>query len=251
MNRLSKTGLFSALSLVFVTVFASSLPVMAATTSPFCNNLQNRASQITTNLTNMKNKVDDAWSKASQTLTTNRQKEDQEIATDRQTWDTQRQDNYTKLEAKATTDSQKAAVQAYITAVNNAVATRRTAYDAARTAFRSGVDSAIATRHSEVTDQLNAFVDSANSAIATAEASCIANPANGATIRSTLIDSLKTARTTFQTDRKDDSKIGTQVVQLAQVRKAAFKAADAAFATSLSAARQALKAAFGSSSSNI
>lgn len=217
--------------------------------SSFCTNLANHTDKISSNLGDLSGKVTPAWAKQDQELTTKWQQADQKIAADRQKADSERSADFTKLEAKAKTDAQKQAVITYEAAVHNAVATRRDAYDAARQAFRTGVQDAISGRHDTVNAQLGTFQSSVNSAIATAKASCAANPADGQAIRQTLQTSLKAARTTFQSDRKGDNTVGSQVKQLVVTRKAAFKTADKAFQDSLTAARQALKQAFGNSNS--
>jgi hypothetical protein len=215
----------------------------------FCTNLANHTDKIATGLSDRSGKVTPAWSKQDQKLTAGWQKTDQTVAADRQKADSDLNADFTKLEAKAKTDNQKQAVQTYEAAVHNAIATRRDAYDAARQAFRTGVQDAVSGRHDTVTAQLDTFQSSVSSAISTAKDSCTANPNDAQVIRQTLRASLKSARTTFQIERKADNTVGSQVKQLVVTRKAAFKAADKAFQDSLSTARQALKQAFGNSNS--
>lgn len=219
-----------------------------AKTSPFCNNLSTTTNGITTKISDLQGKVSQAWSTQDQKLASDAQSVDQKVAAARQKADSERSADFTKLEAKATTGTQKQAVQDYETAVNNAVATRRAAYDAARQTFRDGVKSAVDSRRSTVSGQASTFEDSVNSAIATAQASCSSDPGAGAAARTAFVSSLKTARQTFNGSRKDDTKIGQQVSQLAATRNAAFKAADQAFQNSLKTARQALVQAFGKKS---
>ncbi|HEX4774016.1 MAG TPA: hypothetical protein VH234_00670 [Candidatus Saccharimonadales bacterium] len=217
-------------------------------TSPFCTKLSSDASSITSKMGGLQGKVTQAWVQQDQKLSTDWQNVDQKVATDRQTADTERAADFTKLEAKATTGTQKQAAQTYEAAVNTAVSTRRSAYDVARQTFRDGVKSAIATRRSTVDSQTSSFNDSVNSAIATAEASCNSDPSSGTATRTAFVSSLRTARQSFTADRKDDSKVGFQVQQLAATRDAVFKAADQVFQTSLTTARQTLIQAFGKTS---
>ena len=251
MSRLSKRSVpvLTAVGLVAgVAIPLTSLTAYTyAATSPFCTTLPSKAAAITAQLTNLSNKVSQAWSQQDQKIAADELKVDQDVAADRAKADSDRAADFTKLEAKATTTAEQQAVKTYEAAVLSAVTTRRSAYDAARQAFRTGLKNAIAARRSTITSQLTAFQDSANAALGTAEASCSSDPSNGAVIRTTLQASLKSARETFQGDRKDDPTVGSQVQQLAATRKAAFTAADQALQASLSAARQALEQAFGGS----
>ena len=217
-------------------------------TSPFCTNLSSEAGTITAKLGDLSGKVSAAWSQQDQKQTTQWQQVDKKVTADRQQADTKRKSNLTTLTTKATTDSQKQAIQTYETAVQNAVSVRRGAYDTARQTFRSSVQSAISGRRATVTIQLSTLQASVNAAISTAQSSCASDPNGGPTIRAALQTSLKSARETFRSDRKADEMVGTQVKQLAAKRDASFKATDQVFQTSLSTARQALKQAFGKSS---
>lgn len=217
-------------------------------TSQFCTNLPNDANTVTSKLSDLQGKLTQAWSQQDQKLATAWQNVDQKVAAERQKADSDRAADFVKLEAKATTGTQKQAVQDYETAVNNAVSTRRAAYDSARTTFRNGVQAAISARRSTISGQESTFVSSVNSAISTAEASCASNPGEGVAARTAFVASLKSARQTFEADRKGDAGIDQQVKQLAATRDAAFQAADQAFQSSLKSARQALEQAFGKSS---
>jgi hypothetical protein len=259
-NKAAKAGsIISVASLLVAPVSSFALSTHAATaaaasksqTSPFCTNLAAHANAISTSLTDRSGKVTSAWSQQDQKLTTEWQQVDQKVAAGRQKADTDRNADFTKLEAKAKTGAEKQAIQTYEAAVHGAVTTRRAAYDDARQAFRTGVQAAISGRHATVTSQLDIFQSSVNSAISTAEASCASDPGSGPAIRQTLQASLKSARTTFQSDRKGDNTIGSQVKQLAATRDAAFKTADKVFQTSLSNARQTLQQAFGKTNNSV
>ncbi|MEO8105274.1 MAG: hypothetical protein ABI602_02965 [Candidatus Saccharibacteria bacterium] len=214
-------------------------------TSPFCTELPSKAATIETQFTNLSSKVSQDWAQQVVKQTTQYQQVDQTVATDRQKADTERTADFSKLDEKATTSTEKQAVQTYEAAVIHAVTVRRAAFDSARATFRSGVKSAISARHTPVTDQLNTFQASITGAINTAEASCMSNPASGVVVRQAFVTSLKSARQTFQADRKNDTTIGSQVTQLAATRNAAFKAASQTLQSSITAARQTLLQAFG------
>lgn len=216
-----------------------------AKTSPFCTNLSAKMGAFTGQITTLSGKATQAWTTQDQKLLAEYQKVDQDVTADRQKADTDRSTNFTKLEAKATTDAQKQAVKTYEAAVHTAVDTRRSAYDTARQAFRTGVKGIILARRDTVTAQLNQFKSTVAADFATTQTNCTSNPSGSTAARETLMANLKTARQTFQNSRKNDETVGSQVKQLAQTRNDAFKAADQAFKASMTAARTALKQAFG------
>lgn len=229
---------------------ASAVAAKATADSPFCTNLSSNTTKITGSITSLTGKLDSARTAEDQKVASDRAKWAAEIQAARTKADTQRQDGYAKLMAKATTDTEKAAVTAYETSITDAVSVRRTANDTARATFQSGVDSARAARRSTVNSQASAFTSAVNTAISTAETSCAADSsaAGGPAIRTAFIASLKSARTTFQGARKDDDKIGDQVKALAATRDAAIKANDVTFESAAKAARQTLQTVFGKSS---
>ena len=258
MSRISKTGVITAsvissvgLLLAPATTLALGARATTASTSAFCTNLPTKASDITAKLNDLTGKVTQAWSQQDQKLTADEAKVDQTVTADRARADAERAADFAKLEAKATTDSEKQAVTTYEATVKDAVSTRRAAYDAARQTFRDGVKSAITARQSTITGQMSTFQSSASSALATAEASCASNATNGATIRQTLVASLKSARQTFESQRQADATVGNQVSQLAATRNTAFQTADQTFKNSMTTARTALKQAFGNKSSTV
>lgn len=255
MNRLFKVTRSSALigsglALTAVTVAPVNSWALASS-SPFCTNLPNKAVTINNQLSTLVDKVHTAWTTQDQKITADEQKVDQDVTTDRQTADTKRDNEFTQLKTKATTDAEKQAVNTYVAAVNAAVTARRNAYDAARQTFRTGLENTITGRRDTLSSQMSTFQGAASAALSTAEAACNSNPANGPAIRTTLVASLKTARTTFQSERQSDSKVGDTVSQLAATRNTSFKAADQTFQASMIAARDTLKQAFGSSSASV
>ena len=255
MKRLFKSMMLSstaAIGLMLVAPLGSfALGTKVTTTDPtsyFCTNVASKTATISSKRTGLSDKVTQAWTQRDQKLSNGWQQVDQNVTTDRQQADTKQASNFTKLEAKATTDSEKQAVQTYESSIKSAVTIRRSAYDSARQTFRTGVQAAISTRRAVVTTQLDAFQSSVNVAINTAETSCSATPADGPAIRLSFQSSLKTDRVTFQSDRKNDSTIGSQVKQLAATRDAAFKTANLVFPTTLQNAHLTLQQAFGKSS---
>ncbi len=258
MKRLSKNRIASIISSVVAVPLFAIAPAAAALstggpsvaqsvkeTSPFCTNIVSNVGKINSSLNAAKLKVDEARTERVATQTANRAKWDQELAANRAKWDQQRQENFTKLEAKATTDAQKTAVQTYKKAITDAISTRRATNDKARADFRSAVDSLISGQNSTVNAQSVILTTTISTAISTAQAACYATPAEGATIRTTLQAGIKTAKETFNNARKSDSNLGDQIQKLAETRNTTIKANDSAFEAAAKAARDTLKAAFG------
>ncbi|HEU0266775.1 MAG TPA: hypothetical protein VFQ70_04055, partial [Candidatus Saccharimonadaceae bacterium] len=128
-------------------------------------------------------------------------------------------------------------------------ATRRSTVDSARMTFRNGVLSVIEGRRSVIMGQAQTFQSNVSAAFQAAVSACTTNSGNTATIRTTLVDSLKTDRETYTSDRKDDAKVGTQISSLATTRDQAITTADATMKAAVQAAASQLKVAFGESSS--
>lgn len=114
MNHLSKriaTG-FASGGLLVATVLAVPASTFAIADStvketPFCTNISSSAAKITDGITAAKTKMNTARTDRANQFTSNRTKWDQEIQASRDKADQQRQENFAKLEAKATTDAKK------------------------------------------------------------------------------------------------------------------------------------------------
>lgn len=204
--------------------------------------------KINTNISSLKTKKDTVVNARDKALAADQARWDQQIKASRSEWERQRQVNFTKLEAKASTAVQVAAVKTYETTLTNAVNTRRSANDAARTNFKNGVASALADQQATINSQTAALSTAVSNAATTAQASCEANPSNSSAIHSTFVASLKTARESFVNDRKADAKLGDTIKQLEQTRNAAIKTANTNFQATAKAARTTLKNSFGNSS---
>ena len=248
---------------ITATIFASSL-VIAVTTTParaisipdsakntFCSNIGSNLSKISQSVDTARAKAKTAREDQQKTVADNRAKLSQELAAKRQEWDTKRQENFDALAQKATTDAQKTAVTAYQKTISDAVTKRRAANDAARQTFQTAVSNLIASQKSTADAQATIFASSVSTAITSAQAACLANPTDITNIKNTLQASLKSARETFNNARKADASIGEQVKQLAQTRIETVKANDAEFLATTKAARETLKAAFGTDASSI
>jgi hypothetical protein len=247
-SSLVRTSARLSVTAVAFGVLLSPSAAFAATStreSAFCTNLPTTITTVNNSIATLTGKLGTAFTNRTDTFTANRAQWDSELATKRAQWDQQRQTSFTKLEAKATTSAQKTAVQTYETTITNAVTTRRSANDAARDTFRTAALGVINGRQSTIEGQLATFKDAVTAAETTAQASCTSDPSQGVSNRTTFRDALKTAREAYTADRKSDSQVGDQIKTLAQTRDTTIKANDATFTATASAARQALKTAFG------
>jgi hypothetical protein len=157
--------------------------------------------------------------------------------------DAERQARFAKLEAKATTADQKAAVTAFEATVNQAVLTRRAAVDAADAAFHAAVDAATKTRRSQIDAAVSTYKSAIASAQSQAKISCAAGT-DPATVRQTFATAAAAARANLKTSVQNADKVKDQLTALNATRKTAVEAAQAAFKATVAQAAITLKAAF-------
>jgi hypothetical protein len=204
-----------------------------------CQRISNMASQEEQRLTQRmgapKNRLQN-W----QTKTTQR---DSELTKLRSNWDTNRTAQFTKLEARATTDAQKQAVADFEATTKTAIATRQAAVDSAIAAFREGVKNLISGRTEDVTTSFTTFSDAAKAAYETAKSDC-ASGKDPATVRTTLRNALAAAKTKFHSDKTSAPKVGGNVQPLIDARRAAVQTAMKNFKATMEKARTDLKKAF-------
>jgi hypothetical protein len=162
--------------------------------------------------------------------------------------DADRQAEFARLTAKATTAAQKQAVAAFEAAVNQAVAARRAAVDAADATFRAGVLAAIGQRQTQLKTAATAYKNAVAAAIAAATASCTAG-ARPETVRANLRAALTTARANLQTARTNADKVHPNLDPLKAAHQAAIAQADATFKVAVAQALVTLKVALGTTGS--
>lgn len=171
---------------------------------------------------------------------------DTKLAEARAKEDEMRDERVADLEVIADTDAEKQALEKFQADVAAAVTVRRAATDLANEAFRDGLKAKIAARASAVDAATTTFNAAVRAALAKAKADC-ASGVSPASVRTTLMASLKAAREKMQSDLQEIAKLGPQVKALIDVRVAAHEKAMADFHASLDAAKAELKAAFDAS----
>ena len=216
-------------------------------TSQFCTNLVTESGFIKSKFGDLTTKLAQARSQQTLDMTNEWTKVDQLVSSDRLKADNSRAADFSKLESKATSVTEKQAVISYEKSINDAVSVRRAAFDSARLTYRSAVKNAITVKHNQITAQLTTFQNSVNSALSIAMASCANNPNGFSAIHATFQASMKSAHDVFQTERNSDNTVKSQVQQLTVIRDASFKSAEVAFEASHTAASTILQQAFGGS----
>lgn len=245
-------ALSSAVLLLAMVVTAQGATVTAASNNSndnangthFCSGLDTKYAAVQKRYSGLKGKVSTAWTAQDKKLQNLRSQRDAKITAIRKQSDEERRLNFAKLEDKATTEQQKQAVQTYETAITQAAETRRTAVDGAQASFRQEVKDAVAARRDTLTTQMTAYGTAMQIAYSTAQSSCD-NGVEPASVRTTLLASLKVSHEAFVQQRQSDNDIKTQIATLAHARNITIKNANKAYVATAQAATKALKAAFG------
>lgn len=216
--------------------------------SVFCKNIDNIVAKTSGEVSKRGGNASSEWQKRTGNIQTKRAEWLAKVTAARAEAAKKRDENFAKLDAAATTDTQKAAVAKYKQAVLDAVATRQAAHDANFDAYFKAVDALLSSQKSNSGGDVAAFQAAVAAAISTAKASC-ASGASADSIKSALNTALKAARENFKGQRtQDQSSIKTQLEALKKTRNDANKKANDTFKATVEAARTELKAAFPSTS---
>lgn len=162
----------------------------------------------------------------------------------RQDNDTKRSEHYEALAARATTDTQKAAVTEFQNTVEALVETRRASMDAAITTFENGVAALLEERKAAVGTAAGTISDSLEAIFDDAEAACD-NGDMPAGVRQVFMSDMQALREE-QKGKRSEYDFKDELEALRAERKAAFEAAQTTFKTGLEAAKAELKADFAS-----
>jgi hypothetical protein len=216
--------------------------------SVFCKNIDTVVSKTTGEVAKRGGSASSEWQKRANNIQTKRAEWLAKVTAARAEAAKKRDENFAKLDAAATTDTQKAAVTKYKQAVLDAVAARQTAHDANFEAYFKAVDALLASQKNNSGGDVVGFQASVAAAISTAKASC-ASGASADSIKTALNEALKAARENFKGQRtQDKSAIKSQLDAIKKTRNDANKKANDTFKATVEAARTELKAAFPSTS---
>lgn len=244
----------ASLLLVFSTINAQEQDKAAVNLSTkdaaknFCNTFSSLSNKYKQNLDEQIAKLQERINNETQKIQTNRQTFDNELDNKRIKWGINRKDIYDKIDNKAVTDVQKQALAAFKTAVEAAVTARENAVDAARTAYRQGVERFISQRKSDVLQTFNNFKSAIESAIQQVKNNCTAGISSPAYIRQIYQQNMNAARTARTTALQGIDKLGPKIKELAQIRNAAVQQALQTYRSALKTAIANLKTAFGETS---
>lgn len=177
----------------------------------------------------------------------NRGQRDENLIEFRENADEWREESYEKLEARAETDEQEAAVEEFKEAIEAAVDARRAAIDAAIDAFRGGVDGAWADHQSSIEGAANTCREAVKTAFEKAKSDC-EDGIDAKTVRANLHASLQTARNQLKEDKTGVAKMRDLMDDLVEAKKTAFEKAVSDFKAAVQAAIAELKKSFPESS---
>lgn len=166
----------------------------------------------------------------------------QELEQKRQKWDAQREENFVKLREKAKTDTQKAAVEDYISSIKQAIAARRAANDLAISTFVTNVAALKNQAQSEATQYTLATSSAINDAVVKATTDCNAGN-DPQVVKATLKKTIDTIRKNAKNERQT-GKAKTQIELLAKQRRENIKTNNENFKVATQKAREALLEAF-------
>ena len=201
----------------------------------FCAKISTIGSKLSEQMTNTETKKRENEAKLAANTTKKEADIDAKRATSRIDIDSKRIKTADKLNTKAKTDIQKAAVATYTKAINDSVTARRTAIDVAVKTYRDGLTALYSTKNTDTDTSFTTFKSSVDAAIQKATADC-ANKVPSKTASSVFNKSIKDARMALASSKKL-STVNTKVKELKDAKDAAFKKAESDFKQATDKAR--------------
>lgn len=214
-----------------------------------CTQVASLATKIQSQLVERQKKIEGKQNTNESELEARLQKRILELESKRKIWDAKRQENFAKLREKATTETQKQAVEQYITTVTQAIATRRTKNDLAISSFQQAVLGLKNETSSTVAQQSAGVAAKATAAVNEATAQC-ASGVDVTTIRADLKSKLEKIRSEAKTQREATT-AKSEVEALSKIRRTAIAANNKEFSATVKTARQTLLNAFADSAKSI
>lgn len=243
--RVSAAALVAALFIpqAFVSAAVTERPTATPGTA-FCKNLGTLSANITARIPKRQSMRDQAVTKITTNSGNRIQLKNTKLDDNRTKRSQDLQSNFAKLEARASTTEQQAAVKTYEAAITAAVTARDSAVDAAVSAYQTGVNTALTSRQTELDSAFTTLTTATQSALTTASTACASATANGQAIRTQLSADIKAANEAFKAATKAKDSTST-TSGYKSTRDAAVKAAMTTFQTAVQQANAALKTAFG------
>lgn len=210
----------------------------------FCKSFSVLADKYKKNIDEQISKLEDKINTEAKNIQNDRQKFDDNLDKVKQNWGKERLNIYNKLSAKATTDAQKQALAIFKAAVDAAITARENAIEAARTAYRQGVDQIIAQRKNEILQAFSSYKSNLASVLQQAANNCASDSVSSTNIRQIYQNNLETIKEARINAIQTIDKIGPKIKELTKTRNAAIQQAIKTYQSALQSAIAALKAAF-------
>ncbi len=207
-----------------------------------CQNLERYRTQLTSRLQEREQVRMQRKSERGSQIGENRSERNEALLKRRNTADQNREQLYTILETKATTESQKIALEKFRNKIEEAIRVRRSAVDSAISDFRSSVDKLVSDRDVKVTTAIEKYEEDIQKAFDTAQNSCDAN-LDRASIRSTLMTQIKTSNELLKKSLREIEKVSSSIETLNKTRQSKVDNAVEEFKTTLEKAQQELRIA--------
>lgn len=233
MKQLTKVIVVSCLLLLVVAPRASAQSGEAL--KQVCGVLTGKGSEALASIDAKKQALQAARNQRLQIVVSRRDQTTTDIELARLAADKARQTSQAKLTAKYQ-ETHPVAVQEYISAVTNAVTTRRTAVDSARTLFHQQTD-ALRTQHTtEIDMHVLTLQNAAIVAQNTLETNCETDILNNSA-RAAFIQDLKTARLAFRDARRAQPDYTSTMKEYIENRNKSFQEAIKVFEQAMQTAR--------------
>lgn len=217
------------------------IPGQRTATANICSRIVSNASAVGDRFADLQLKLNEKQQDISQRLKERRDERTAKVAEIRGAATDRLEDRFKKLEDRAATDAQKAAVVQFQRDVQTAVAARKAGIDKAMQDFHKGLEDARVGRKNVVAAAVAKFTATVRAAVQKAKTDCASATADEAAIKQALEDAIKAAKTKLQEDLKSVQRVGEQIEALNEARKAAFKKAHDDFRTAIEAAVKRLR----------
>ncbi|MFH1451324.1 MAG: hypothetical protein ABIF89_01820 [bacterium] len=215
-------------------------------TERFCERIGEIYSRAEQRIVSLESKLTEKRNEQQERLRLRREQRNENKEQNRFLWDQNRQEHIAKLEEKAQTDEQKAAVIVFKQAVEIAIYARRTAVDVAQDIFHQGLDDLIVTRKQEADNLALRYREEVRNALQEGQSDCTQGE-SPKTIRERNRTRLQAARQEYHDNAQVITGMGSQVGTLIEIRNAAVKTAHDNFKEALAEAIADLKLVLGPS----
>ncbi|MFA6160397.1 MAG: hypothetical protein WC678_04925 [Parcubacteria group bacterium] len=158
-------------------------------------------------------------------------------------WEQTKTANWEKLQSKAQTDEQKAAVAKFIAIVQTAVKNKNDAVDAILTQLRAEIQTQNNERKSEIDAQIATYKNAVASITSQVQSDCSAGK-DAKTIRESYRTQMKQARETFQNRERNREEFNAEIKTLKDAKKSEVRTILETFKKTVEDAKVELRSAF-------